>query len=169
MRRIARLTLWVFALALLGATGCDDLTGYETGPGEVYRGDVVGAEDPPVLRRGFAPDAQLEMTFVPSRATSLAEPPGVLTTSDGALTDVALEPIVPLTHDTLSEYEIPAGGRVRNYIFVIRPTEGPLAGREPMVFVSLMTDGGVEVRVISGGGSQPGDYFGFFRLSRAAR
>jgi len=153
---------------VLALGGCDDLSGYATGEGEVYRGRVIGIEDPPVLRRGFAVATTLEMGFDPARATSLTSPPGRLTTSDGSLTDVPLEPIVPLTHDALSEYEIPLGDRVRNYIFLLRPTEGPMAGREPMVFVSLMGDGVLEVRIIAGGGS-PGDFFGFFRLAREPR
>ena len=66
----------------------------------------------------------------------------------------------------LGEYEIPSGERLRNYIFVLRPTEGPLAGREPMAFVSLMGDGTIEVRILAGGGRGPDDYFGFFRLAR---
>lgn len=154
------------SLVLLALAGCDDLSGYATREGEIFRGGVVGVENPPVLRRGFDPGTVLEMTFDPANAFSLGSPPGVLTTSDGALSAVPLEPIVPLTHDVLSEYEIPAGGRVRNYIFVTRPAEGPLAGREPMVFVSLMTDGTIEVRIIAGGGSVEGDYFGLFRLHR---
>ncbi len=158
----------VITLFLAASTGCGDLSAYATESEEVYRGTVVGVEDPPVLRRGFAPQTILEMSFDPRLATSLGDPPGVLTTSDGSLTAVALEPIVPLTHDVLSEYEIPAGERVQNYIFVLRPREGPLAGREPMVFVSLMGDGRVEVRIIAGGGSAPGDYFGFFRLEKQA-
>lgn len=153
----------LFALALVG---CDDVAAYATGPGEVFRGTVVGVEDPPVLRRGFARDAQLEMTFDPRRATDLRDPPGRLTTSDGSLVAVPLEPIVPLSHDVLGNYEIPAGDRLRNYMFVMRPAVGPLAGREPMVFVSLMGDGSLEVRIIAGGGSQEGDYFGLFRLTR---
>jgi hypothetical protein len=160
MRWLVPASLW------LALAGCGDLSGYATGEGEVYRGRVVGVEDPPVLRRGFAAETSLEMTFDPSRAFSLGEPPGVLSTSDGALVQVPLEPIVPLTHDVLSDYEIPAGGRVRNYLFVMRPTDGPLAGREPMVFVSLMNDGSLEVRIIAGGGTRDGDYFGLFRLRR---
>lgn len=160
---------WVLLLLLAALSlGCDDLGAYATGEGEVYRGRVVGVEDPPVLRRGFAAETTLEMTFDPALVTSLREPPGRITTSDGSLTDVALEPIVPLTHDVLSEYEIPVGGRVRNYIFVARPTEGPLAGREPMVFVSLMTDGTVEVRIIAGPGDPDRDYYGYFSLTRVA-
>lgn len=153
-------------LTLVLAAGCDDLSSYATDPGEIYRGVVVGVEDPPVLRRGFAASTQLEMTFDPSRLNSLSDPPGVLTTSDGSLDAVALEPIVPLTHDALSEYEIPAGDRVRNYIFITHPNSGPLAGREPMVFLSLMRDGALEVRIIAGGGAGADDYFGLFHLRR---
>ena len=153
-------------LALLLLSGCTDLGGYAAGPDAPYRGRVVGVEDPPVLRRGFEAETELTMSFDPTRATSLEEPPGRVTTSDGSLTDVSLEPITPLTHDALSEYEIPAGGRVRNYIFVARPTDGPLAGREPFVFVSLMNDGSIEVRIIAGGGNETGDYFGLWRLTR---
>lgn len=156
-------------LAALALGGCDDLGAYATGPGEVYRGSVVGVEDPPVLRRGFAAQTVLEMSFDPRRATDLDDPAGRLTTSDGSLVDVPLEPIVPLSHDVLGEYEIPVGDRLRNYIFVLRPTQGPLAGREPMVFLSLMGNGSIEVRIIAGGGRGPDDYFGVFRLTRAAR
>lgn len=156
-------------LAALVLVGCDSLGAYATASDEVYRGSVVGVEDPPVLRRGFAAACELEMTFDPARATDLDQPPGTLTTSDGTLDAVPLVPVVPLTHDVLGEYEIPSGERLRNYIFVLRPTEGPLAGREPMVFLSLMGDGSVEVRVIAGGGAGPDDYFGFFRLTRQKR
>ncbi len=166
LRAVRAVSCFVIAVV---AAGCSDLGGYATAPGEVYRGTVVGVEDPPVLRRGFASSTVLTMSFDPTRATSLSEPPGTVTTSDGSLTEVALEPIVPLTHDALSEYEIPQGSRVRNYIFLIRPTDGPLAGREPMVFLSLMTDGSLEARIIAGGGAGPDDYFGFFRLTREPR
>jgi hypothetical protein len=153
-------------LSLLFLAGCDDLGAWATEGSERYEGPVVGVEEPPVLRRGFAPMTRLSMTFDPRNATSLAPPPGVLTTSDGSLDAVPLEPTVPLTHDVLSEYEIPEGERMRNYMFVMRPSAGPLAGREPMVFVSLMGDGSIEVRIISGGGSEAGDYFGVFRLRK---
>lgn len=162
------------SLALILMTGCTDLSGYAAGPDDPYRGRVVGVEDPPVLRRGFDAETELTLSFDPRLATSLEEPPGRVTTSDGSLTDVPLEPIIQLTHDALSEYEIPAGGRVRNYIFVLRPDAGPLAGREPFVFLSLMNEGTVEVRIIAGGGDapvaceppDPCPYFGLWRLRR---
>lgn len=164
-RRRAGLAIGCALLAL----GCDGLERYATAPGEVYRGSVVGVVDPSIVRRGFASEATLEMTFDPTLADRFEAPPGVLTTSDGAFTDVALEPIVPLFHDVLSEYEIPAGDRVQNYIFVAHPTEGPLAGREPMIFLSLMGDGSIEARIIAGGGDRDDDFYGLFRLRREPR
>lgn len=159
----------VMLLAIACAMGCNGLEVFATAPGEVYRGSVVGLVDPSPVRRGFAAETTLEMTFDPERIDSFDEPPGMLTTSDGALTEVALEPIVPLFHDVLSEYEIPAGDRVRNYIFVAHPTEGPLAGREPMVFLSLMGDGTIEARIVAGGGRRDDDFYGLFRLRREPR
>jgi hypothetical protein len=153
-------------LLTIAIAGCGEIDDWATEGDERYRGVVIGVEDPGVLRRGFASETELVMTFDPANATSLDEPPGILTTSDGSLDGVALEPIIPLTHDVLSDYEIPEGERVRNYIFVMRPDAGPMAGREPMVFVSLMGDSTIEVRIIAGGGSRDGDYFGVFRLHR---
>ncbi len=75
--------------------------------------------------------------------------------------------------------QFPGGGRIRNYMFVARPDSGPLAGRDAMVFLSLLRGGNVEVRLIAGPGldiCDPGDcatidagecdYFGVFGLSR---
>ena len=107
MRRAASWGL-VVACALAGCTG---LEGYRTGPDERFVGTVVGVAEPPVLRRGFSPQTTLNMSFEPDNLTSLREPPGRLTTSDGSLTDEPLEPITPLEHDVLSGYEIPAGPR----------------------------------------------------------
>jgi len=156
----------LIAATLLAAAGCDDLSSYATDPGEVYRGTVVGVEEESVVRTGFDPGTELTMEFDPRRATSLTNPPGRITTSDGTFTAEPLEPVVAIAHDALSEYEIPLGSRVRNYVFVMRPTDGPLAGREPMVFLSLMSDDTIELRIVAGGGSQAGDYFGLFRISR---
>ncbi|MCA9580743.1 MAG: hypothetical protein KC416_03045 [Myxococcales bacterium] len=87
-----------------------------------------------------------------------------MTTSDPAQTfdTTPLEYIAPLEHDNLSLFDFPGGGRLRNYIFAATPLTGPLQGRDPLVFVSLMENESVEVRVVVG----PGDYFGVFRLRR---
>ena len=59
-------------------------------------------------------------------------------------------PVPPLIHDLLSEYEFPGGGRLRNYIFVARPEQGVLVGRDVTLFVSLLRNGNVEIRVLAG-------------------
>jgi hypothetical protein len=61
-------------------------------------------------------------------------------------------------------------------MFVARPDAGPLAGRDAMVFVSLLRGGDIEVRVLAGPGLDPADcdvinagqcdYFGVFGLHR---
>lgn len=83
-------------------------------------------------------------------------------------------PIIPLEHDHLGEYELPGVGRLKNYIFAARPESGPFQGRDLMVFLSLMRDGGTEVRIVSGQGEDCGtdlcremtecQLFGLFRL-----
>ena len=63
-----------------------------------------------------------------------------------------LERITNLSHDALAQYDFPGGGRLRNYIFFARTDTGKNGSRParvPMVFVSLMEDDHVEVRVIA--------------------
>ena len=61
-------------------------------------------------------------------------------------------PILPLENDQLSLYDFPGVGRLKSYIFTARPEAGPFVGRDLMVFLSLMRDGGAEVRIVSGAG-----------------
>lgn len=172
-------------------TGCVPLDKFDTGDDSVFAGRVLGADDDDCsaasscsfIRRGFASDTRLEMTFHPDRAQS---EPGNLTTRgepcDIALDDVPMEPITPLTHDQLGLYDFPGGARVRNYIFGLRPPTGPLSGRDVMAFVSLLSDGGAEIRVVAGSGAMqcdPNDcatinaggcdYYGLFLLGREPR
>lgn len=160
------------ALAVLVLTACTDLAGYRTDEATVYRGTVAGELDESFIRRGFAPGTELELEIDPTRP----DRPGVGTVTTrvgGALAEldaVPLEPIPPLTHDLLSEYDFPGADRVANYLFVARPEAGPLAGRDVMVFVSLLAGGDAEVRVIAGAGDEArGDRFGVFHLRRAPR
>lgn len=160
------------ALALLVLTACTDLSGYRTDPASIYRGEVAGEAAESFIRRGFSPGTVLELEIDPSSVDG----PGagtVTTRLDGAIAEldaVPLEPIVPLSHDLLSEYDFPGAERVANYLFVARPTEGPLAGRDVMVFVSLLSGGEAEVRVVAGTGDEArGDRFGVFHLRREAR
>ena len=60
--------------------------------------------------------------------------------------------IEQLAHDALSQYTFPGGVRVRNYIFGARFSSAAPTGPVPryaMVFVSLMENGQIEVRVIA--------------------
>jgi hypothetical protein len=169
----------VGARALLGwivlaAAGCDDLSRFATDGDTVLRGSVVGGEEESFIRVGFAPDTAMELDFDP-RASDRPFP-GTITTSPDPVTGARafegspLIAIAPLQHDLLSEYEFPGGDRVRNYLYVVRPGAGPLAGRDVMVFLSLMDDGGAEVRVVAGAGDAArGDHFGVFRLRPGAR
>ena len=151
----------ILALAAVFALGCSDVSSYE---GE-YEGGVVGTDDSACsdgscsfIRRGFPAGTTLTLVFDPDPVDGARH----ITTSDGAFDTTPLEEIEPLAHDQLSLYDFPGGARVRNLIYVTKQTHGPLRGREPMVFVSLMENDDVEVRVLAGAG----DYFGVFPLSK---
>jgi hypothetical protein len=187
MLRRMRRCWWVCILFALW--GCDTLGEFRTDESEVYRGDIAGVNDPlncpdgidcSFIRRGFPSGVTLDLTFDPDRQY---DEPGMIST-DGedcgpTFAQTPLLPIAPLAHDQLGLYDFPGGGRVRNYMFVARPESGPLAGRDAMVFISLIRGGDIEVRVIAGPGSiicDPADcaeldsgqcdYFGVFTLKR---
>lgn len=161
------------ALSLLALAACEDLARFRTDDASVFRGLVVGGDGDSFIRRGFAAGTEMDLEF--DAAIADRPSPGTLSTIDAAsgtrvFDRTPLEPIAPLQHDQLSEYDFPGGPRLRNYIYVAHPLEGPLAGREAMVFVSLLDDGTAEVRVIAGAGDEAmGDHFGFFRLRRRER
>jgi len=187
MLRCMRRCWWI--CALIAAFGCDTLGEFTTGDGEVYRGQILGVNDPTncpdgidcsFIRRGFASEVTLDLSFDPNQQY---DDPGKISTSGEAcgptFTDTPLLPIPPLAHDQLGLYEFPGGGRIRNYMFVVRPDAGPLAGRDAMVFLSLIRGGNIEVRIVAGPGlvicdptdcptidSGQCDYFGVFRLHR---
>ncbi len=176
MRSWTRL-LWLWAGVLLPA--CTDLSAYATRPGEAYEGRVRGTRDASFVRRGFPAGTTLRMSFDPL-ADRVA---GVLRTDDvqcGEPTFAGTELLVvePLRHDALSLFDFPGEERVRNYLLVARPQRGPLSGRDVTVVVSLLEDGGAQVRVVSGPGHDcppddcaarargECDYFGVFDLRR---
>ena len=174
---------------LIAAFGCDPLGEFSTGEGEVYRGEIVGVNDPTncpngidcsFIRRGFPYGVTLDLTFDPERQY---DNPGTISTSGEAcgptFSNTTLLPIPPLAHDQLGLYEFPGSGRLRNYMFVARPASGPLDGRDVMVFLSLLRGGNIEVRLVAGPGleicdpsdcdvidSGACDYFGVFGLRR---
>lgn len=183
--RLASILPLLFAVA-----SCANLSGFATGDDHEYRGVILGSEDASCadasscsfLRRGFSSGTTLSMTFdpelregSPGTLTTGAEPCGV------ALDHVPLMAIVPLAHDSLSLYDFPGGGRIRNDLYTLQPEGGPLAGRDVMAFVSLMEGGTIQVRLIAGSGQRACeatdcdafarhecDYFGVFSLRREA-
>ncbi len=182
-----RLGWWLWVL--IATVGCDSLSEFSTGDGKIYTGSIAGVNDPTncpggidcsFIRRGFPYGTTLDLRFDPF---SVSDNPGTISTRDencGATFDnTPLLPIPPLAHDELGLYEFPGGGRLRNYMFVARPETGPLAGRDAMVFLSLIRGGSIEVRVVAGPGlviCDPSDcatldagecdFFGFFSLGR---
>lgn len=168
---------WSRALVAVGLctavmiSGCDSYDRFRTGPERTFRGTVLGEGEESFIRRGFVAGTALELSFDPS-AIGRPEVGAITTTApDGTrLFDAtALESIAPLSHDLLSELSFPGAGRIETHLLLARPTAGPLAGREAMVFLSLLDTGMVEVRVIAGTGDESrGDVFGVFRLSASA-
>lgn len=174
----------MFALA-----GCEDLSSWQLEEGDVYRGEVLGNDDPDCpaggcsfIRRGFAPTTTIDLELDPGNITR----PGTITTRgercEPTFEEEPLLPIAALAHDHLSLYDFPGGRRMRSYMYALEPERGPLAGRGAMAFVSLMRNGDVELRVIAGDGAEdcaPSDcdafasgrcdYFGVFRLRGEAR
>jgi len=167
---VRSLALSVVVLVL--ASGCETLDRFRTDEHAVFHGTVTGDTADSFIRRGFPPDTTLDLEFDPTMAQGPSA--GTITTSapDGTVyfDHTALRVIESLEHDLLSQYDFPGAGRIRNYAYVARPDTGVLAGRDVMVFLSLMQDGTVEVRVIAGTGDETrGDVFGLFRVARAAR
>jgi len=168
--RVRGLCLALVAATMSVAAGCRELEGFSTSTGEIYRGTIVSADD---VRTGFDADGdtvddvfaagtsmELTLRFEEFQTDNVAR----ISTSDGLFTDTPLESIVPLWHDTLSGLSFPAG-RLRSGVYWARAASaGPaeLADREILAILSLMVDGSVEVRLISG----TDRLYGLFRLRK---
>jgi len=152
--------------------GCRELEGFSTASGEIYRGTIVPADD---IRRGvdvdgdevddiLGPETSMEMTLrVEEFQTSNV---ARVTTSDGLLFDAPLLSIDASWHDTLSGLNFPSG-RLRSGLYFVRASPdapGELAGAELVVVLSLMVDGSVEMRLISGADR----LYGLFRLRKVS-
>jgi len=174
------------------ALGCDDLDDFRTGGDEVFRGTVAGGEtgeEGSFIRRGFVAGTRLELTFNPdfSLQSDEAIVPGTISTFKpggeddddevaGDFQNTALDVISPLAHDPLTKYSFPGGGRIRNYIFsALYPEDARTRGA--FVFVSLMEDKDIEVRIIAprvqsaceSDDALDRELFGVFRLKRESR
>jgi len=141
---------------LLGSSllcsSCQNLSGFVTGPGQAYCGQIALAS---AYRSGFSPRVQLRLQFDSSKIDT-SESPGSLSTIDDdgtgsperMLLDVPLRPIPPLGNDALSELEF-GDGRQRNLIYAVSPSSPD--AESMLAFVSLRTDDAIEVRLVRGG------------------
>jgi hypothetical protein len=172
------------------ALGCDDLDDFRTGPGEVFEGTVAGSEtgdEGSFIRTGFVAGTRLELTFNPDFSLESDEEidPGTISTfkpagedddeeAAGDFQNTALDVISPLAHDPLMKYSFPGGGRIRNYIFSALYHGGT---RSAFIFVSLMEDKDIEIRIIAprvesaceSDNAPNRELFGVFRLKRVSR
>ncbi len=142
------------ALACAATLGCEDLSRFSTGPGEVYCGTVtLGA----AFRRGLTPAAQMRLTFDASNVDT-AQSPGVVTMRDPRddgtehrlLDNAPLRPIPPLAHDVLSRPDL-GESRVRTVVYAVSPVDPEAEAL--VVVLSLRSDGDVEVRLLRPGAS----------------
>jgi hypothetical protein len=175
--RAGSLALGWLALCWL-ASGCNDLGEFRTDANTRYVGQVNGSDSDQgkgsFIREGFASHTELSLAFDPDAAARFvadagahgAVAPGTIDTyvcsdaedqcssrhrSVAEFDHADLEPITNLTHDALSQYDFPGGGRLRNYMFFARtrPGDDGMPSRAATVFISLMDNGRIEVRVIA--------------------
>ncbi len=173
-RRARRGSTAVLVLAAGILAGCDDVGRFSTSPRDAYCGAITLGSP---FRAGLSPRVQMRLSL---DATLLDgdEPPGRVWTFEAAtearperrlLDGAALRPIPPLAHDPLSHFEM-GDGRERNTLFAVSPSDP--ADEAMLAFLSLRSDGGVEVRLVRAGseatdageGRRP--IFGMFSLVR---
>jgi hypothetical protein len=160
--------LGVGAVLVASAIGCRDVTRYST-RGDHYEGDVVKGS---FVRAGLVEDAKMCVTL---DAEHLQDRPGTLTTSDGRFRATPLRPIPQLWHDPLSSLAF-GDGRRQNFIYAATPaTPASPAGdvQDVMIVLSLMDEGGIEVRLLRGAPGEDASapsasppLFGIFTLDR---
>lgn len=164
-----------FSLFVLVVFACDDLDEFRVRGDEIFAGPVLGSDSPDsgtgntgceFVLCGFAERTTLTLTEFDPAVAGGPMTQGRIRTSDNMFDNAALLPIPGLEHDALSQYTFPGGGRVRNFMFGAR--FGDNNSRYAIVFVSLMEDGRIEVRVHAPGEppDDNGALFGVFRLCR---
>lgn len=145
------------ALAAIGVVastsmGCKSVSRFSSRDGDHFEGDVVKGN---FVRAGVADDAKMCLLL---DAAHLQDAPGTFSTSDGRFKDALLRPIPQVWHDPLSTMSF-GEGRTQNLVYVASPTATgatatdagvPGDTQDVMVFLSLMDEGGLEVRLVRG-------------------
>jgi hypothetical protein len=134
---------------LVLVAGCRDLSRFSTGD-DRFEGTVVAGD---FVRSGVNVGTKMCLTL---DTNHLQDTPGALSSDDGRFATTALRPIPQLWQDPLSTIAF-GEGREKNLVYVASPTNanGGDAG-DLFVVVSLMTSGGVEVRLLRGAPPTPG-------------
>jgi hypothetical protein len=138
-------------VAVLLVAACDDLSSFTTSDDEIYKGTIVQPEE---VRKGFEKMTTMNLTLDIAEADTAPGQLTVVGTSDSGVETVLLDhaplrPISSLKYDSLSSLDFPTG-RLKNFMFSITLTGGENAGSDVLTVISLMSDGKVEVRLISG-------------------
>jgi hypothetical protein len=159
------------ASVLLGLllVACRDVSRYST-HGDHYEGTVVSGS---FVRNGIV---DLTKMCVSLDADHLQDTPGFITTGDGRFRDTPLRPIPQIWHDPLSTLSF-GEGRRQNLVYMATPLVDSGDTQDIMVVLSLMSQGGIEVRLLRGApqidsGTPASDnatpIFGVFTLDRQA-
>lgn len=160
-----KLAAFLSHIGLIAAVaGCRDNARFSSN-GDHYEGKIVKAD---FVRAGV--DAEVTMCLVLD-AEHLQDAPGTISTSDGSFRAARLRPIPQIWHDPLSTLSF-GEGRRQNLIYLASKTAaGDTA--DVMVFLSLMENGDVEIRLLRGApraieekASTETPMFGVFPLSR---
>jgi hypothetical protein len=162
-------SLLALLVLLASAVGCRSVSRFSSKDGDHFEGDVVKGN---FVRTGVADDARMCVVLDANR---LQDSPGTLSTSDGRFKNTPLRPIPQIWHDPLSTLSF-GDGRVQNLVYIATPAAGDAGDtQDVMVFMSLMDEGGIEVRLVrgaplvDGGASVPAQgtpMFGVFTLDR---
>jgi hypothetical protein len=159
----------VTSAALAGTMGCRSVSRFST-KSDHYEGDVAKGS---FVRSGLGEAVRMCVLL---DAEHLQDAPGHLTTSDGRFRATTLRPIPQIWHDPLSTLSF-GEARVQNLVYVASPIATPAAPdtQDVMVVLSLMDEGGIEVRLVRGAPqadagvpmpAQAPPMFGIFTLDR---
>lgn len=142
MGKVVALLSLSMTVVVVTTAGCRDVARFSN-RGDHYEGDVVRGS---FVRAGVTEDARMCVTLDADR---LQDNPGTITTSDGRFKGAALRPIPQIWHDPLSTMTF-GDGRRQNLVFVAAQSASFGDASDVMVFLSLMDEGGLEVRMVRG-------------------
>lgn len=133
---------------------CQELSSFSTAEDEIYRGKILKPEE---VRKGFSEQTniQLYLKLPPENGTGgWITVKSTIETEEGKkqyliFNESPLRQIPSLQYDALSNFNFPTG-RLKNYMFMADGITYNEKEFEAICIISLMADGKVEARIISG-------------------